>query len=70
MPYTRRDKQKLLPGILTRYRDLLQRLDFEGLDKLIEEYAPQLSEEKKRELREDFKQYAEKQMRRNWRAPK
>ncbi len=67
--YTRREAQRLTPAILGQYHALVMNNDFEGFEKLLAQY-PQIPEEAKEELRDDFKRYAAKALIWKWRNPR
>jgi hypothetical protein len=63
---TRREAQQLTSEILGQYHDLLMANDLDGFDKLMETYC--VPDELRKELREEFMQYAERILRRKWRG--
>jgi hypothetical protein len=62
---TRREAQKLTPEILGQYHTLVMNADFEGFDKLLDQYA--IEDDKKQELKDEFRRYAERALRAKWR---
>jgi hypothetical protein len=67
-PITRREVKWLTPIILGQFHDQIVKYDMAGFERLLDAY-PHISEESKQELIEEFKQIAEKQMRRRWKSP-
>lgn len=67
--YTRREVKWLTPVILGQFHALIMKCDFEGFEKMLDQY-PQIPEAVRRELMDDFTRIAENQMRRKWRSPK
>jgi hypothetical protein len=67
--YTRREVKWLTPVILGQFHALIMECNLPGFEQLLAAY-PHIPEETKKELIEEFKQVAEKQMRRRWRSSK
>jgi hypothetical protein len=68
--YTRREAQKLTPEILRQYRTLVIGNDFEGFNKLLENYGKHIPEQTKEELRAEFRHHAVRALAWRWRIPK
>jgi hypothetical protein len=67
--YTRREVRRLTPEIRDKYRALVYSSDLAGFEKLLAQY-PHIPTEAKRELIEDFKQYAARALSSRWRRSK
>lgn len=69
-PYTRRDKWKLTPEILSQYHALIMNNDVAGFEKLLAQYAPFMDDQTRRERVEAFTQHAATILRHRWRPSK
>ena len=67
--YTRREVKWLTPVVLGQFHALIMNCDQAGFERLLDQY-PQIGEDMRKELIEDFKRIAAIQMRRKWIPPK
>lgn len=68
--YTRREAQKLTPEILGQYHALVMENNFEGFNKLLEQYGAHIPEGMKEELRDEFRHYAARALVWKWQTPR
>lgn len=57
--FTRSEVKKLAPEIIAAFHDAGQKCDVAAFKRLLGQYAAHLSSEKKNQLIEDFKRYAD-----------